>query len=86
MFINVRLLFCHLTDTYLSFLKHLNETGQIEAANKVMWRAGKAVENSDTFSQRYSELLEGQWVEPSFGVTKLELDMDVDTEDVAMSS
>ena len=73
-------------DIYLSFLKFLNETGQIEAANKVMWRAGKAVENSDAFSQRYSELLEGQWVEPSFGVTKLELDMDVDTEDVTMSS
>ncbi|KAF9146480.1 U3 snoRNP protein [Mortierella sp. GBA39] len=73
-------------DIYLSFLKFLNETGQIEVANKVMWRAGKAVENSDAFSQRYSELLEGQWVEPSFGVTKLELDMDVDTEDMTMSS
>ncbi|KAF8928593.1 U3 small nucleolar RNA-associated protein 6-domain-containing protein [Dissophora ornata] len=65
-------------DTYLSCMKYLNETGQIEAANKVMWRAGKVVADKDAFSQRYREMLEGGWVEPSFGITELDLDMDVD--------
>ncbi|KAG0216542.1 U3 snoRNP protein [Mortierella sp. GBA30] len=65
-------------DTYLSYLRYLQETGQIEAANKVMWRAGKAVADNDAFSQRYSEMLEGRWTEPSFGASELDLDMDVE--------
>ncbi|KAF9179363.1 U3 snoRNP protein [Haplosporangium sp. Z 11] len=67
-------------DTFLSFLKYLNETGQIAEANKVLWKASKAVANNDDFSQRYSEMLEGRWVEPEFGNTELSLDMDVDVE------
>ncbi|KAF9429964.1 U3 snoRNP protein [Podila epigama] len=51
-------------DTYLSFLNYLNETGQIEEANKVLWRASKAVEDNDTFSQRYREMLERGWNKP----------------------
>ncbi len=65
-------------DTYLSFLKHLNETGQIEEANKVLWRASKAVADNDAFAQRHSEMLEGRWTEPSFGIIELDVDMDVD--------
>ncbi|KAI1319436.1 U3 snoRNP protein [Mortierella claussenii] len=65
-------------DTYLSFLKFLNETGQIESANRVLWRAGKVVADKDSFSQSYRDMLEGKWSEPSFGVTELDLDRDVD--------
>ncbi|KAG0370910.1 U3 small nucleolar RNA-associated protein 6-domain-containing protein [Gamsiella multidivaricata] len=68
-------------DTYLSFLKYLNETGQIEEANKVLWRAGKAVADKDAFSQRYNEMLEGRWTEPSFGAAELDLDMGMDPQD-----
>ncbi|KAF9962103.1 U3 snoRNP protein [Modicella reniformis] len=67
-------------DTYLSFLKYLNETSQIEAANKVLWRASKAVADNDAFSQRYSDMLEGRWTEPSFGITELDLDLDMSME------
>ncbi|KAF8964000.1 U3 snoRNP protein [Entomortierella lignicola] len=68
-------------DTYLSFLKYLNETGQIEMANKVLWRASKAVADKDAFSQSYSEMLEGKWIEPTFGPAALDLDTDMGTQD-----
>jgi hypothetical protein len=68
----------------LSFLKYLNDTKQIEAANKVLWKARKVVADYDAFSQRYNSMLEGRWTEPSFGVMKLDQDqdagMDLDTD------
>ncbi|KAK3815275.1 MAG: U3 small nucleolar RNA-associated protein 6-domain-containing protein [Benniella sp.] len=71
-------------DTYLSFLKYLNDTKQIETANKVLWKARKVVTDYDAFSQRYNSMLEGRWTEPSFGVMKLDQDqdagMDLDTD------
>ncbi|KAF9283302.1 U3 snoRNP protein [Mortierella alpina] len=67
-------------DTYLSFLKYLNETNQIEEANKVLWRASKAVADNDAFAQRHSEMLEGRWTEPSFGIIELDVDMDMDVD------
>ncbi|KAG0325842.1 U3 snoRNP protein [Dissophora globulifera] len=76
-------------ETYLSYLKYLNETGQIEASNKVLWKASKAVADNDAFSQRVSEMLEGRWTEPSFGSTELDLDTDMDShenDESAMSS
>ncbi|KAF9114901.1 U3 snoRNP protein [Mortierella sp. AM989] len=75
-------------DTYLSFLKYLNETGQIEMANKVLWRASKAVADNDAFSQLYNEMLDGKWIEPTFGVTELDLDTEMDSQDhdAALSS
>jgi len=70
-------------DTYLSFLKYLNDTKQIEAANKVLWRANKAVADKDAFSQRYQGLLEGKWREPTFGAVELEADMNMDVDESA---
>ncbi|KAF9916500.1 U3 snoRNP protein [Lobosporangium transversale] len=67
-------------DIYLSFLKFLNETGQVEMANKVLWRAGKAAADSDAFSQRYREMLEGKWSEPSYLAAELDLDMEMDSQ------
>lgn len=68
-------------DTYLSFLKYLNDTRQIEAANKVLWKASKVVADNDAFSQRYSDMLEGRWIEPPFEVLELDLDQDMEARD-----
>ncbi|KAG0348325.1 U3 snoRNP protein [Podila minutissima] len=77
-------------DTYLSYLNYLNQTAQIEEANKVLWRASKAVEDNDAFSQRYREMMERGWVEPTLATSGLDMDMDVDMEadeeEEAMSS
>ncbi|KAF9419542.1 U3 snoRNP protein [Entomortierella beljakovae] len=68
-------------DTYLSFLKYLNETGQMEMVNNVLWRANKSVADKDAFSQTYSEMLEGTWTEPYVGVTALDMDTEMDSQE-----
>lgn len=74
-------------DTYLSYLNYLNQTAQIEEANKVLWRASKAVEDNDAFSQRYREMLERGWVEPTLATSGLDMDVDMDVdEEETMSS
>ncbi|KAG0048132.1 U3 snoRNP protein [Gryganskiella cystojenkinii] len=67
-------------DTYLSYLRYLNETKQIAAANKVLWRANRSVTDKDAFAQRYSEVLDGTWKEPSFGIVDLDIDMDMEVD------
>ncbi|KAG0343041.1 U3 snoRNP protein [Podila humilis] len=70
-------------DTYLSYLNYLTQTTQIEEANKVLWRASKVVEDNDAFSQRYREMLERGWVEPTMATSGLDMDttMEVDKEE-----
>lgn len=46
----------------------------------MLWRASKAVEDNDAFSQRYREMLERGWVEPTLATSGLDMDMDVDME------
>lgn len=56
----------------------------------MLWRASKAVEDNDAFSQRYREMMERGWVEPTLATSGLDMDMDVDMEadeeEEAMSS
>ncbi|KAF9164975.1 U3 snoRNP protein [Actinomortierella ambigua] len=61
-------------DIHLSHLKYLNDTHQIEKANSAIWRASKAVADSDAFTQRYRDMLEGRWEEPKFEAMDLEVD------------
>lgn len=55
----------------------MHEQGQIEEANKVLWRANKAIADKDAFSQLYSEMLEGKWTEPTSRVMPLDLDSEM---------
>ncbi|KAG0226056.1 U3 snoRNP protein [Actinomortierella wolfii] len=68
-------------DIHLSHLKYLNDTHQIEKANNALWRATKCVTDSDAFTQRYREMLEGKWEEPKYEAMDLEVDYDGEEEE-----
>ncbi|KAG0230058.1 U3 snoRNP protein [Actinomortierella wolfii] len=68
-------------DIHLSHLKYLNDTHQIEKANNALWRATKCVTDSDAFTQRYREMLEGKWEEPKYEAMDLEVDYDGEQEE-----